>query len=106
MVFIENSLNIGFLVFSRAACPRMPYRGYGCIPCFIPEILVYGTLVFELVSDVWGFKLGFQVGCPVLVRHDLFGRSADFWGNRYTGVISVSHFAVRFRPGPDFIDRY
>ena len=23
-------------------------------------------------------------------------------GNQYTGVISVSRFAVRFRPGPDF----
>ena len=64
--------------------------------------LVYGTLVFKLVSGVWGFKSGFQVGCPVLVRHDLFGRSADFWGNQYTGVISVSHFAIRFSPGPDF----
>ena len=46
--------------------------------------------------------MGFQVGCPVLVWHDLSGRSADFWGNRHTGVISVSRFAVRFRPESDF----
>ena len=53
---MENGLNIGFPVFSRVACPRMPYRGYGCIPCFIPEILVYGTLVLEFDSGVLGFK--------------------------------------------------
>ena len=54
--FMENGLNIRFPVFSRVTCPRMPYRGYGCIPCFIPEISVYGTLVFEFVSADRGFK--------------------------------------------------
>ena len=48
-VFIEIDLNIGFPMFSRVVCLVMPYRGYGCIPCFIP---VYGSLVFELVSGV------------------------------------------------------
>ena len=56
MVFIEFDLNIGFPVFSCVACLGMPYRGYGCIPCFIPEIPVYGTLVLEFGSGVWGFK--------------------------------------------------
>ena len=48
MVFIEIDLNIGFPMFSRVTCLGMPYLGYGCISCFIPEILVYGTLVFDL----------------------------------------------------------
>ena len=56
MVFIEIDLSFGFLVFSRVACLGMPYRGYGCIPCFILEIPVYGMFVFEFVSDDGGFK--------------------------------------------------
>ena len=43
-------------MFSRVACLEMPYQGYGCIPCFIPEIQVYGTLGFEFVSGDRGFK--------------------------------------------------
>ena len=54
--FIEFDLNIGFPVFSYVTCLGMSYRGYGCIPYFIPKIPVYGTLVFEFVSGVWGFK--------------------------------------------------
>ena len=54
--FYRNVLNIGFPVFSCVACLEMPYRGYGCIPCFISEIPVYGTLVLEFDSRVLGFK--------------------------------------------------
>ena len=46
--------------------------------------------------------MDFKVWCPILVWHDLFGRSADFWGNRYTSMISVCRFAVRLRPRPEF----
>ena len=55
-VFMETDLSFRFSAFSRIACLRMPYRGYGCIPCFISEISVYGMLVFEFVSGDWGFK--------------------------------------------------
>ena len=55
-VFSENGLNSGFSMFSCVACLGMPYRGYGCIPCFILKIPIYGMLVLEFDSDVWGFK--------------------------------------------------
>ena len=59
MVFIEIDLNIGFSMFSCVACLGMPYRGYGSIPCFIPEIPIYGALVLDFDSGVWGFKPAF-----------------------------------------------
>ena len=44
---------------------------------------------YKLAALSW-FGTTFLVGLPISR------------GNRYTGVISVSRFAVRFRPGPDF----
>ena len=36
--------------------PRNAISRDGCIPCFIPKIPVYGTLVLEFDSSVLGVK--------------------------------------------------